>query len=134
MTAFWNKLLIAGFVVGSLGVVAGNVPFSLGQEAKAPKLEKKAKGRLPPYFADIVTEKQREAIYAVQSKYLSQREELETQLAVLRDSEMDEIEQLLDEEQKTALKKARAEATAKRKKKKSDEPAAAETGKAAKAA
>ena len=134
MTAFWNKLLIAGFVVGLLGVVAGNVPFSLGQEAKAPKLEKKAKGRLPPYFADIVTEKQREAIYAVQSKYLSQREELETQLAVLRDSEMDEIEQLLDEEQKTALKKARAEATAKRKKKKSDEPAAAETGKAAKAA
>jgi hypothetical protein len=117
----WRKLLVASFVVVAVGLVVGNGALSIGQEAKA----KKAKGRLPAYFADIVTDEQRTAIYKIQESHRKQIGDLEAQLATAREKEMAEIEAVLDAEQKEKLKKAREEAAGKKKKKSSD--ASAET-------
>jgi hypothetical protein len=124
--SMWKKLLVAAAVVVIAGTFVGNGTLSIGQEAKAQKAEKKAKGRLPPYFAGIVTEAQRTAIYEIQAKYAKERDALENQLEELRSIESGEIEAVLDAEQKEKLKKAREEAAAK-KKKKSPETKAAET-------
>ena len=128
--AMWKKLLVAAAVVVAVGAVIGNGALSIGQEAKA----KKAKGRLPAYFADIVTEEQRTAIYKIQESHKKQIDDLEAQLAGARDKEMAEIEAVLDAEQKAKLKKAREEAAAKKKKKSSDAPAADAAPKPKKAA
>lgn len=117
--SLWKKLLVASLATVAVGLVMGNGALSVGQEAKA----KKAKGRLPPYFADIVTDEQRDKIYEVQAKYAKERDALEAQLEELRSIESGEIEAVLDAEQKEKLKKAREEAGAK-KKKKSDTKAA----------
>jgi peptidoglycan hydrolase CwlO-like protein len=114
--ALWKKLLVVSLAVVAVGLVIGNGALSIGQEAKA----KKAKGRLPPYFADIVTENQRDEIYKIQGSHKKQIDDLEAQLAAAREKEMTEIEAVLDSEQKEKLKKARDEAAAKKKKKSSD--------------
>ena len=125
--AMWKKLLVAAAVVVAVGAVIGNGALSIGQEAKA----KKAKGRLPAYFADIVTEEQRTAIYRIQESHKKQIDDLEAQLATARDKEMAEIEAVLDAQQKEKLKKAREEAAAKKKKKSSDAPAETKPAEAA---
>lgn len=121
MSALWNKVLVAAVAVSAVGLMLGGGSLSIGQEAKAPKVEKKAKGRLPPYFTDIVTQEQREKIYAIQAKYAKDRETLEMQLEELRSIETGEIEAVLDAEQKEKLKKAREDAAAKKKKKATSE-------------
>jgi hypothetical protein len=125
MNAMWKKVLVVAMAVSTLGVVAGNATFSIGQDATA-KAEKKAKGRLPPYFADIVTEEQRSTIYKIRAGYEKQVSDLQAQLESLREKEMMECEAVLDAEQKDKLNKAREAAAAKKKKKKSsEEPAKA---------
>jgi hypothetical protein len=125
--AMCKKVLAAAMVLAMIGLVLGNGTLSIGQEAKA----KKAKGRLPAYFADIVTEEQRTAIYKIQEGYKKQLDDLQAQLTALREKEMAEIEGVLDAEQKAKLEKARADAAGKRKKKSSEANAAEAAPKAA---
>ena len=73
----WKKSLVAAAILTTAALIVGGGTLSIGQEAKAAK---KAKGRLPPYFADIVTEEQRNKIYEVQAKYSKERDALEAQL------------------------------------------------------
>lgn len=120
--ALWKKVVVAAIFAAAAGLVIGQGSFSIGQEAKAPKAEKKSKGRLPPYFADIVTDEQRQKIYDIQLKYAKDREALEAQLEELRSIESGEIEAVLDAEQKEKLRKAREAAAAKKKKKSTDTP------------
>ncbi|HEX5102693.1 MAG TPA: hypothetical protein VFV87_02715 [Pirellulaceae bacterium] len=140
MSAMWNKVLVAALALSAIGFIAGSGSISIGQEAKAQKTEKKAKGRLPAYFADIVTDDQRTAIYKIQASYKKQIDDLESQLTALRDKEAAEIEGVLDAEQKEKLKAAREAAAAKKKKKATSEktteagtttPPAAKTAKTA---
>lgn len=119
--ALWKKTLAAAMVLATVGLIVGTGAFSIGQEAKTAK---KAKGRLPAYFGDIVTAEQRTTIYKIQEGYKKQIDDLEAQLAALRDKEIAEIEAVLDAEQKEKLKKAREEAGAKRKKKSTEKAAA----------
>jgi TolA-binding protein len=118
----WKKALALAVVVATIGSMVGQGALSVGQETRAAK---KARGRLPAYFADIVTEDQRTAIYKIQESYKKQIDDLESQLAAVREKEINEIEAVLDAEQKEKLKKAREEAAGKRKKKAPE--AAAET-------
>ena len=122
MKAMSNKVLVVALALTAVGLVVGNSALSIGQEARTAK---KARGRLPAYFADIVTEEQRTAIYKIQEGYKKQIDDLEAQLAALREKEITEIEGVLDAEQKEKLKKARDEAAGKRKKRATG--AAAET-------
>jgi len=105
-----RKVLFAAVVALSAGLAIGT--NSIGQEAK----EKKAKGKLPAYFADIVTESQRQQIYGLQDKYAKQIAEIQAQLDALTKQRDSEIESLLNADQKEKLKRAREEGAAKKKK------------------
>jgi hypothetical protein len=108
-------------------VVLGLSPAVLGPLAAQ---EKKLKGRLPPYYGDIVTEQQRSAIYAIQAKYETQINNLKAQLELLEQQRDVDIENVLTPLQKEALRKKRADATARRQKSALDKKAAEAAAKA----
>jgi hypothetical protein len=77
---------------------------------------KKAKGRLPPYYAGVVSDQQRQAIYAIQEKYGAQIAALQEQLAALTRQRDAEIEGVLTAEQRAKVRELQEAAAAKRKK------------------
>jgi hypothetical protein len=95
---------------------------SVGQEGKAEKpkaakKEKEAKGRLPAYYGEVVSEEQRAKIYEIQKKYAQQIENLQAQLEALRVKQNEEIEAVLTKEQLDKVNALREAAGAKKKKK-----------------
>jgi len=96
-------------VAVSILTVSGD--FSVCQEPK-----EKAKGRLPAYYADIVTDAQRQRIYEVQEKYSAKLAALKQEMETLEARRDKEVEDVLDAQQKAKLKKALEAAAAKRKK------------------
>lgn len=68
--------------------------------------------RLPRYFAGLVDQRQREAIYARQLEFRSRIAELEEELARVRQDELMALEELLTDSQRKLLSQKRAEATA----------------------
>ncbi|MFN0017909.1 MAG: hypothetical protein ACKVP0_06590 [Pirellulaceae bacterium] len=123
----WKKFVVA--TCAATLVVAVVSLNSIGQETKKadPKAKAgakdKAKGRLPAYYKDVVTDEQRDQIYAIQAKYVKQLEDLQSQIDGLKAKQTEEIEKLLSTEQKEKLAKVKEEAEAKKKsgKKKSAE-------------
>jgi hypothetical protein len=116
--AFVKKLVIAA--TATTLVIAAISVNSIGQEKKADSKAKagakeKPKGRLPAYYKDIVTEEQKDQIYAIQAKHAKQIDDLQSQLTAARAKLNDEIEALLSAEQKEKLAKLKAEADAKKK-------------------
>ncbi len=73
------------------------------------------KGRLPPYYGEIVTETQRLQIYAIQEKYDKEIKSLEAQLEGLKNNRAAEIDRVLTTDQRAKLKKVQEAAAAKRK-------------------
>lgn len=131
-SAFWKKLVIA--TTATTLVIAVVSLNSIGQETKKadPKAKagakEKPKGRLPAYYRDVVTDEQRDQIYAIQAKYEKQIGDLQSQLDAVRAKQNSEFEALLSAEQKEKLAKAKAEADAKKKAGKKDtKPAEAKT-------
>jgi len=122
--AMMRKVMWASVVVAAAAALVGT--NSIGQEAK----EKKAKGKLPAYYADVVTETQRQKIYAIQDKYAKQISDLQAQLNAITTQRDMEIETLLSAEQKEKVKKARDEAAAKKKQTAEEKKAAADADKA----
>jgi hypothetical protein len=111
----WKKLVVVSVGLGLLGASLQPV-VSLAQKpgAKAEAAEgKKAKGRLPPYYGDIVTPAQRDKIYEIQGKFEAQIAGLAEQIKALQQARETEIEGLLTPEQKTLLDKTRDAARAK---------------------
>src|SRR5262245_40007475 len=110
--AFWKKVVVAS--LASTLIIGVASLSTIGQEAKKdkakPAAKEKAKGRLPAYFKDVVTDEQRDQIYAIQAKYEKQISDLRSQLDAVQDKQMAEIEGLLSAEQKEKLKKVRDEA------------------------
>ena len=121
----WKKVLILALALPLTAATVGS-PLMLGQEKAAntgdAKPAKAAKGRLPPYYADIVTEDQRAKIYEIQTKYSKELEALREQIAAVTEKQRAEIESVLSPEQKDKLKKSESDAVAKRKKKAADSP------------
>ena len=93
-----------------VAAVAGVSSFLLGQDAK-----EKAKGRLPAYYASIVTPTQRDEIYALQARYAQEIDALQEQLAALTKKRDAEIESVLTDEQLQQVRQARSNASKKRK-------------------
>jgi hypothetical protein len=125
-----NKLIVAVLALTVAGWIAGSDSLS-GQDGK-----KKAKGRLPAYYADLVSDTQKTQIYAIQEKYAQQIAALMEQLEALNDKRDAEIEAVLNADQRAKLKQAQQEGAAKRKKATADKKAAkdaasTETSKAA---
>lgn len=119
--AIWKKLVVVAALLAMLGSLATLSPTSIGQEAvkkrAATKEPAKAKGRLPAYYREVVTEEQRDKIYAIQAKFDAQIDALTAQLEDLRTQRDGEVEGVLSPEQKEKLAAARAAADSKRKKK-----------------
>jgi len=131
--------LIAVPIVASAMIA---VPVALAQEkaAKKPGVQKKAAdpqqpaapkpppkekdeptGRLPPYYKDVVDDKQRDKIYAIQAEYADRIERLKQQLEALEAERDGRIEAVLTPQQKAKVEAARNEAKAKKAAKKAKE-------------
>ena len=112
-----KKLLVVALALPLVGAVIGYSPLSVGQDKPAAKKEAKTpKGRLPPYYADVVTEEQRTTIYGIQAKHQKAIDALKAQLAAATKTQDEEIEAVLTAEQKTKVEAARTAATTKKKK------------------
>lgn len=117
----WATLCAAMWVLASIAWcrVQGEPPKSEaapGAAAKAkaePKARKKPRGRLPRYYGNVVTRKQREEIYAIQKRYQAQIDELRKQLSELVRKRDEEVAGVLTAEQRAEVEKLR-EAAAKR--------------------
>jgi len=105
----WRKVLAVVILFLVLAAVIGPGPRASGQD-------KKLKGRLPPYYAGIVTDQQRDAIYLLQAKYAQQLAAIQEQMDALEKQRDKEIENVLTPQQKLLLTKAMEDAAAKRKK------------------
>src|SRR6476619_2156686 len=119
--AFSKKFVFA--TLASALVVAAVSLNSIGQDAKKADSKAKAgakekpKGRLPAYYKDVVTDEQRDQIYAIQAKYETQLTDLQGKIDAVKAKQSAEIEGLLSAEQKEKLAKVVAEADAKKKEK-----------------
>jgi hypothetical protein len=112
--------------VTSVGVLAhlalgveGEQPAATSQDKPAAKSSKQRR-RLPPYYARVVDEKQREAIYAIQDEYAPRIEELQKQLDALIAERDAKIEEVLTPEQREQVKQLAAEAQQRRKQRRSE--------------
>lgn len=110
--------LLAGWVLMGTIAFAGAAlpqpqdPAPPAAEQKATK--KKPRGRLPAYFAKVVTQQQREDIYEIQARYNAQIEELQKQIDELVAKRDQEVEGVLSAEQLAEVKKMREEAKKRR--------------------
>ncbi len=77
--------------------------------AKSSKSTKSNVGRLPRYYAGLVDSQQRQAIYGIRLRLSQQIDALEQQLAELRAAEMQEIEAVLTDLQRSQLAELRAQ-------------------------
>lgn len=71
-------------------------------------------GQLPPYFAGVVDEKQREQIYQIQKEFAPKIADLKAQLEALIAQRDQKIAEVLTEQQRAAIETKKAEAKKKR--------------------
>ncbi len=91
------------------GSVTGDLK-SASQKSDGPMAKRRGNtGRLPPYYASIVDSRQRQAIYEIRERMAAELEQLEKQLAALRQAEMVEIEGVLTAPQREQLESLRAQ-------------------------
>ncbi len=83
---------------------------------KQRKKLRQLKGRLPDYFRTVVTEEQRQKIYAIQREYGPEIRKLKAQLKALTDDRNAKIDALLTPEQRKQIAELKKAAKAKRKK------------------
>jgi hypothetical protein len=93
---------------------------STGKKAKREK-SAKPKGRLPNYFSGVVTDEQRDKIYAIQSESEPKINELKRELEALTKARDEKINALLTPEQKKKIEDRKAEAKQAREKKEGSE-------------
>ena len=118
--AFSGKLSLAAMILTTVGLVLGSNPRLTGQE----KPSESKRPRLPNYYPEIVTELQRVQIYKIQETYSKKIAAVQEQLAALEKQRDEEIEGVLDAQQKQRLKLAQEGAAAKRAKAAADKKAA----------
>ncbi len=80
------------------------------ESQEKPAARKKARGRLPRYFAKVVTQQQREDIYEIQARFAARVEELQKQIDALIRQRDQEVEAVLSSEQLAEVRKLREEA------------------------
>jgi cell division protein ZapA (FtsZ GTPase activity inhibitor) len=84
-------------------------------DAKTTKTRAPNRGRLPPYYSQVVNGQQREKIYSIQQQFAPKIAEIKAQLQALQDKQSAEVEAVLTPEQLATVKKLTEEAKAKRK-------------------
>jgi hypothetical protein len=121
-TVVWSGLAILAVLAAGVGNTASaQKKAESGGKAKAAAGEKKAKaprGRLPAYYAQVVDEKQREAIYKIQQEYEPKIADLRAQLDKLTKERDAKTAAVLTPEQQKKVADLQAAAKAKRDEKK----------------
>lgn len=109
--AFGLFLLSAALFVAA----SAPVPATLAEDEKPAATERREpRGRLPRYYAQVVTQKQREQIYAIQQQYTGSIAELEQQIDSLVAKRDAEVRAVLSPEQQHEVDELYAEAERKR--------------------
>jgi hypothetical protein len=108
-----KKLLAVAALVLMAAWGSGGSLSLVGQEQEKEFI---FKGRLPAYYADIVTDHQKAVIYTIQAKYQAKIAALNEELEAVTKQQDKEIEDVLTPEQKKMLKTAQETGAAKRKK------------------
>lgn len=118
----WRVLSVGSAVVLST-VISLNLALAQGKStAKAKPAAadaapaKVTKGRLPPYYKDIVDARQKEQIYTLQADFNSKIDALKEQIEKLTADRDAAVENVLTPAQKEKLKVAKETAAAKKKK------------------
>lgn len=104
-------------VVLALLVADGRVSADDKAEGKKEVKKKeraKPRGRLPNYFATVVSQSQREQVYAIQARYAKQIDDLQRQIEELETARDKEVDGVLTAEQLEKVNAKRQEAKAKR--------------------
>ena len=119
----WGKLTLAGMLLGTMAILPAvpNLPVIQAQESPAatenapgPQPPRRPRGRLPTYFARVVTAQQRETIYDLQAQYQEQLDELLEQVRKLEQQRDMEVFQVLNPEQQQQVKAWNEEARQRR--------------------
>lgn len=97
-------------------VLLGLAAISISADPANPGAPAKARGRLPVHFKDVVTDSQRQRIYAIQAKYDAEIDGLAARIKRLQAEQTKEIEGILEPDQLAKLKRLRAAADLKKKK------------------
>lgn len=87
---------------------------AVGQAATTAEKSEGLRGRLPAYYGQVVDEKQREAIYAIQAEYAERIAELQVRLEALMAERNAKIEAVLTPAQRQKLDELKAAAQRKR--------------------
>jgi hypothetical protein len=98
---------VVAFSASLLGVWLMLAGMDLWAQSKGDK--KKAAGRLPAYYGQVITDKQRDAIYTIWNKYDADIDRLEAQIKDMKTKRDAEIDDLLTDEQKARIKQLRDE-------------------------
>lgn len=101
----------------SAGQPAAETPAEkpVPEKAATPK-KREFRGRLPAYYAQVVDQKQRKQIYAIQREYAPKIDALKAQLAALVADRNEKVDAVLTPEQLSKVEQLKAEAKAKREK------------------
>ena len=94
-----------------------------GKSTVKKVLKKKVRGRLPAYYAKVVTDEQREKIYKIQAEYRPKIKAIKAQLKALKKERKDKIAAVLTPQQKKQVEEAAAKAKRKSGRPKPVEPA-----------
>lgn len=122
-----KRAVLASFVLACLlgaSVAAAAEAETAKASAPAAAEAKGPRGRLPAYYAEVVDEKQRTAIYAIQQEYAERIKQLRLQLdAVTKERDQKIVAVLTPEQQKKVAELAEA-AKAKRERQREGVPTA----------
>jgi len=101
----------------SAGQPAAETPAEKPVPEKTVAAKKREfRGRLPAYYSQVVDQKQRKEIYAIQREYAPKIDALKAQLAALVADRNEKVDAVLTPEQLSKVEQLKAEAKAKREK------------------
>jgi len=122
--ALWTTLASALIVLGGFAHPTAAQEQDAPAKTVAAKKAKKPRGRLPNYYKDVVSQQQREQIYAIQAEYRDKIAALKAQLAAMTKERDEKVAGVLTAEQIQKVEQLKAEAAAKRKKAAAEKKAA----------
>jgi hypothetical protein len=116
---------LSTLLVAMLAATSSWQPLAAQDATTSAKARAKPRGRLPAYYAQVVSNLQRERIYSLQQSYAEQIEALEAQLKDLQTKMQGEIRGVLTPEQQKKVDELTEAARKSRGGKAAAEPAAA---------
>ncbi len=118
LACFALACLMSASIAAAAEAEAANKAAPAAAEAKGPR------GRLPAYYTEVVDEKQRAAIYAIQQEYAERIKQLRLQLGAVTKERDQKIVAVLTPEQQAKVAELAEAAKAKRERQREGAPPA----------